>query len=225
MSRPQAKAQVVGAFGARGTGKTAWLTQQLQREKRLAIWDYKGDPKLRGWGTETRSLATFAKALTAPSFVLRYLPTRQGGALTVEDQFDRFCRACMLAGRLAMFVDELPAVTKANRAPPAWRECVNVGREYSREGETSILWLSIYATAQRPSECDKSFISNLDVLHTGRLSFANDAKVIAQSLGVSAQEVLQLPDLHWIEKRADKQQPQRGVLSFSGQKIKKNAAA
>jgi len=208
------KAKVVGAFGARGTGKTAWLKQALSKEPRLAVWDYKGDPRMRGWGQEFNSLPAFARAMMASKFLLRYIPRRSDGRLTVEEQFEAFCQACMECGCMAMFVDELPAVTRANKAPDAWRECVNVGREYSTQGQTRIKWLSIYATAQRPSECDKSFISNLDVLHTGRLSFANDAKVIAQSLGVKPDEVLQMQDLEWIEKRAESREIFRGKLSF-----------
>lgn len=213
----QTKAKVVGAFGARGTGKTAWLTQQLKAEPALAIWDYKHDPRMATWGKGFHSLPDFIKSLKSPTFTSRFMPDR---SKSLEEQFAWFCRAAFQRGCMAIFIDELPAVTRANKAPAAWRECVNIGREYRTKDSQQIKWLSIYATAQRPSECDKSFISNLDVVHTGRLSFANDAKVMAQSIGAPATEVMNLPDLHWLEKSADSPNFLRGVLSFSNKKAK-----
>jgi len=215
VAREAAKAKVVGAFGGRGTGKTAWLRQQLGTEKALAIWDYKHDPRMSDWGQGFTDMGGFIRSLAAPQFVSRYMPARSDAKRSVEDQFSLFCRAVFQRGCMAAFVDELPAVTAANKAPTAWRECVNVGREYRTTGDKKIKWLSIYATAQRPSECDKSFISNLDVIHTGRLAFANDAAVMAKSLNVRPEAIMALPDLHFIEKSADKAASVAGILKFS----------
>jgi hypothetical protein len=120
-----------------------------------------------------------------------------------------------------MFVDELPAVTRAYKAPDAWRECVNIGREYRLPNDSTIRRLGISITAQRPSEIDKSLIGNLDVVHAGRLPFKNDAASIAGSLGVPASELMQLPDLHWIERRSDRTEATRGVLTFGNSAQKK----
>lgn len=215
------KALVVGAFGARGTGKTAWLTTYCQQFPRLAVWDYKGDPNMSDWGTGTRSLAQLVRLMMAPTFLVRYIPDRSKDArLTLAEQFERFCQACFQVSCLTMFVDELPAVTAANRAPPAWRECVNVGREYTLPGRKGIQSLGIVATAQRPTECDKSFISNLDVVHTGRQAFQNDAALLAKSLGCPVDEVLQLPDLVFIEKSAASPEVVRGKLEISDRNIR-----
>lgn len=208
---PKPKALTVAAFGARGTGKTAWVRQLLARErpKRLLVWDFKHDPGLRDLGTPHRSLPDLVRACAAPSFALRYLPDH--GA-DVHEQFDTFCRAAWLAGNLTLFVDELPEVTKANRAPPAWRRLVNVGREYESGGQVKAV--SIIGAGQRPAECDKSFIANCDVVHVGRLGNAADAQEFARAWGINARELIDLPDLHWLEKRADSSAIQRGVLRF-----------
>lgn len=210
-----AKAQVVGAFGARGTGKTGWLMQQLKREHALAVWDYKHDPRMVGFGREVHDFPALVAAIRAPRFQVRYMVNRAGD---VQKQFSWFCRAVFLRGCMAMFVDELPAVTRSNKAAEAWRECVNIGREYRTTDSSTIKWLSIYATAQRPSECDKSFISNLDVVHTGRLSFFNDAMVMAKSIGCSVEDIMALQDLHYLEKSAATPGHTRGLLKFSNAK-------
>jgi hypothetical protein len=207
------KALVIGSFGARGTGKTAWIMQAEARTPALAIWDYKHDPRMASWGTSYTDLAAFIRALEARTFTARYLVDRAGGALPVPRQFEIFCSACFLRGNMRMFVDELPAVTRAYKAPDAWRECVNIGREY-RGADGRVRTLGISITAQRPSEIDKSLIGNLDVVHAGRLPFKNDAVSIAGTLGVPAGDLMQLPDLHWIERRSDRTEATRGVLTF-----------
>lgn len=218
------KARVVGAFGARGVGKTAWLMQELELEKCLAVWDYKHDPRMSNYGAGMHDLPAFIRSLRAPAFRNRYLVDRHNRAFSVEDQFALFCRACFERGCMSIFIDELPAVTMANKAPGAWRECVNIGREYRTAGAKGIKWLSIFATAQRPSECDKSFISNLDLVHTGRLSFANDAAVMAKSIGCRAEAVMALPDLHYLEKSADQAAFVAGQLSFEKKTSSRNKA-
>lgn len=204
-----AKAEVVLALGARGTGKTAWMVRQCERDKRLMVWDFKGDPNLRGIGERHTDLGTLIRATAAPSFRLHYVVNH---FQDIGAQFDLFCRAGWRAGRLKMFVAELPEVTKANRAPASWRRCVNIGRDYEHEGQR--LWLAIIAEAQRLPEIDKSIIGNCDVIHAGRLGNLADCKLIASMWGCAPSELATLPDLHWIERHAKRADLARGVLSF-----------
>jgi len=211
----QAKALTVAAFGARGTGKTAWIKQQLakRRPARLMVWDYKNDPDLADLGTPYRDLDEMVEACRAQRFQVRYLVDHEKD---IQQQFEVFCRLAWIAGNVDVFVDELPEVTKANRAPPAWKKMVNVGRKYIHGG--SVKWIAIWAAGQRPAECDKTFIANCDVLHFGRLGDAGEAQKFARSLGLRQTELIDLPDCHWIEKRADSSEIQRGVLRFPKKK-------
>lgn len=212
----------MGAFGARGTGKTAWMVQQLERARpqRLLIWDFKHDPPLEHLGQAVTSLSELARQADKKAFKLRYLVDHSGP--DIHKQFDAFCKIAWKAGNLLIYVAELPEVTAANKAPPAWRRCVNVGRLYKDDGVVKTM--AIFADGQRPAECDKSFIANCDVIHTGRLSNLADAKAMADTLGINYRDVMALPDLHWIEKRADSQQPTRGILTFAKKVAKKPVA-
>ncbi len=205
------KALTMAAFGARGTGKTAWVKQEIARQRpaRLMVWDFKHDPSLVDLGTPHAALPDFIEALRERRFSVRYLVDH---ARDVHAQFELFCQAAWVAGDVLVFVDELPEVTKANRAPPAWRRLVNVGREYQHGGK--VKRVAIIGAGQRPAECDKTFIANCDVVHTGRLGDHGDAKRIAGSWGISPAELAALPDLHYLEKRADSLEIVRGVLSF-----------
>lgn len=216
------KALTWAAFGARGTGKTAWVKQLIAklRPARLMVWDFKHDPSLEGMGEPHRTLSGFIRACDGKAFSVRYLPDHAGD---IAAQFDLFCKAAWAAGDVLVFVDELPEVTKANRAPPAWRRLVNVGREYQHGGK--VKKVAIIGAGQRPAECDKSFIANADVVHVGRLGNAGDAAEMARSWGIGQRDLMDLPDLHWMEKRADSSQIVRGVLSFgNGSRGKKTSA-
>lgn len=223
MAQPN-KALVLAAFGARGTGKTAWVKQQIAAIKppRLMVWDFKHDPALVSVGKPFTDLSGFIRALNQPAFQLRYLVDH---SRDIHAQFELFCLAAWEAGRVLMFVDELPEVTKANKAPPAWRRCVNIGRDYRLQGKKEAQWLSIIGAGQRTKECDKSFIGNADVIHTGRLSNPTDAKELAQFLGCDHRVLLALPDLEWIERRVGQIEPTRGKLTFSAKKTTPAAPA
>lgn len=216
------KPQVIGAFGGRGTGKSAWVLQQLEamNPPRSAVWDFKQDPRLDGWGQAFTDPATLVRAMDAPRFRVRYLVNVEGD---VDSQFDTFCRACWLAGNMVLFVDELPAVTRANKAPPAWKQIINIGREY-RGADGKVRHLSVIAAAQRPSEVDKTFFDNADVIHTGRVRGAS-ARTLADEMGVPPQQVMGLPDLHWLETRQGVPEVMRGVLSFGSKKTPARAPA
>jgi hypothetical protein len=208
------KPDVIGVFGSRGTGKTSWLRRRLASKKRLAIFDYKNDPRMRDWGTPYTDIRQFIKALDAKYFTAHYLVQRNDPRITVAEQFRLFCLACMAKGELDMFVDELPMVTAASHAPRAWRECVNVGREYTTQGSDRVKWLGISITAQRPSEVDKTFIGNMEIVHSGRLGYEEDAKVISKLTGVTVAELMGLPDLAFVEKSVDNAKIIRGRMTF-----------
>lgn len=206
----------------RGTGKTGWCRQYIEREvnpPRMAAWDFKHDPNLKGLGVAYTDLPTMIRAMRASTFRVRYLVDH---TRDIHQQFEQFCQACWFASRLLMYVAELPEVTKSNKAPPTWRRCINVGREYTR-WDGSEGWLAIVADAQRPTECDKSIVSNADVHHCGRLPFEDDAKQMANVLSVPFRDLQQLPDLHWVERRGGGQVTS-GVLSFGRSTQKKTPA-
>lgn len=205
------KALMVGAFGGRGTGKTTWVKWWLKtsKSKRVVIWDYKHDPKLEGFGVAYQTLGEVIKAMKAKTFCIRYLVERE----KKHEMFDLFCKACWHASNLTMFVDELPEVTRANKAPEAWRTCVNVGREYKLDGKDCAL--TIVIAAQRPAECDKSTIGNCDVIHSGRVR-GNDADVLAVELGCKADDLVKLPDFHFLEiGPGDMGVPRRGEMTLT----------
>lgn len=213
LSTANSKPLMVGFFGARGTGKTVAAVRYVKAAKpaRLAVWDYKHDPRMAAVGRPYTELASMIKAMRTARFQLRYLVDHDKDTAA---QFDLFCRAAWLAGDLTIFVDEVPEVTKPGRAPPAWKKIVNVGREYTR-GDGRVVGITILAAGQRAAECDKSFISNLDIVRAGRMGHEDDARALAKKIGCAWSELMTLPDLHYFERGAGSVAFSRGVLTFT----------
>lgn len=199
------------AFGATATGKTAWVVQQLQKLKprRLMVWDPKHDDMLNGMGEPFTDWAAFVRACRGKAFKARYLMNHD---FNQHEQFARFCELAWREGNVVLFVDELAEVTKASHAPAAWKKIVNVGRRYEN-GTKSI---SIIGASQTPTEVDKSFLNNCDLIHTGRLGNVAAAKTFAQQWGINVTEITGLQPLQWLEKRDTSPDISRGMLKFSG---------
>jgi len=207
------KPLILAALGARGTGKSAWVKQTLDRQapKRLAVWDLMQEYSDL---TVYADLGEAVRAMKAKTFRIAFHPSRDDRKR--ELQFDLWCRAVLAAGRLTAVVEELAFVTKPMKAPSGWREMVLLGRHEQHQ-------LSIIGTSQRPASIDKDFLSNCDVVHCGRLAYRPDADKAAMVLDVPTEDILRLPDLAYFERAAGAAAAVRGELSF-GAKPKRNRA-
>jgi len=208
---------MIAAVGGRGTGKSAWVRQLLEKEKppRLVVWDLVGEHDWAGpaaitpeqWGAAIKSMA-------ARRFVVRIQPP--GDDERRATLFDAVCRACRNARDMTLYAEELAFVTRPSSAPPGWRELCLLGRHAG---------VSIIGTSQRPAQVDKEFWGNLDLIHAGRQTSERDARTMGSLLGVPWQDLQRLPDLHWLERTPADMAARSGVLTFSAaQKVKKSRA-
>lgn len=212
MAQAATKPLIVAALGSRGTGKSAWVRQYLYRMKpaRLAIWDYMDE---HDWaGPAVHDLGAAIRLMASARFVVRFVPSHDDDVKAL--QFEKWCRACMVAGNLTAYVEELAFVTTAHKAPPGWRAMCLLGRHHRHR-------VSIIGTSQRPNQVDKEFLSNADLIHCGRLGNGMDAKAAAEVLAVHYSEVQRLPDLAYIERATGDIDPTRGLLSFAVKRARK----
>lgn len=199
------KPEVIAALGARGSGKSAWVKQheKIRTARRLMVWDL-----MREYGEhaqQSQRLSDTIRTMTAKYWRIAHQPSMA----TRAAEFDLLCRAVKAAKRCTFVVEELAQVTSPAKAPPAWRELSLLGR-HQQGGEVTIIGIS-----QRPASIDKDFLSCCDVIHCGRLANVNDAKAVAPFLNCDWRELMQLPDLAYVEKHAGKPEPTRGTINFS----------
>ncbi len=205
------RSEIVFVAGMTGTGKTQWLLQRLERpkRKRLMIWSPKEviDNYTGRFGgvlvTSAAQCLEVVKAAGAGPCCVIFAPPGSRKKDTVL--FSAFCEIARLARNMCVVVEEVHTVTFASSAPEGWSKLNLMGRGYGA---------SVYALSQRPASVDKDFFGNCSLYHTGRLGFAEDAKVMARLLGVPPSELLAMPDMHYIEREPRAGAAVRGITKF-----------
>lgn len=193
------KARIVAAMGATGTGKSHWVMQQIGKRRRLLVWSPKeaidnytgrlGAQRIVSLEEMRMGLIAAGKGAVRQVFIP---PTNRKEA---ERAFGVFCKLAMLAENCTILAEELHTVTRPSWAPDGWSNLIMMGRGYGAE---------VFGVSQRPAAVDKDFFSNCTTVHAGRVNYEEDAKVLAKSLMVDWQEMLNLPDFDYIERSAPK---------------------
>ena len=183
---------MIAVLGVTGCGKSSWVKQHLQRDRRrrVLIWDFKGEYEI---GHVTISTAELVKILVGVKrvnqFVIAFRPSMH--ASVRQKQFDLFCRAAFEVRDLTVVVEELKFVTKANWAPAPWAMLTMTGRDRG---------IHVIGTSTRPAAIDKDFFGNATVIHTGRLVYPDDVRTVAQAMVVDPARIQPLADLEYWER-------------------------
>lgn len=166
----------------------------------MIVWDYMHE--YQHIATPAHTLGEVLQAMRNKAWRVAY----QVDHGKQDAAFDFLCSAARKVGNCTLLVEELAFVTKANKAPAPWREATLLGRHAG---------VSVVGASQRPASVDKDFIACADLIHCGRLANEPDAKAVATFLGCDWRELMQLPDLHYIERDVMKRETRRGVLQFA----------
>lgn len=199
-------ARVWAVFGSSGTGKTAWVRQQLAKLKpaRLMLWDPLGDYVQFGQAVDT--LQQLVRLVDAPSFAVRFVPAL-GDPKRLAAEFAGFCRVAWAAERCTVVVEELSRVTTPSQAPPAWSQITTAGRHRG---------LHVIGVSQFPAQVDKAFVGNATLIHSGHLANIRHRQAVAVEIDASPDDLRDLADLEWIEWTRGTRGTKRGRLAFKG---------
>lgn len=206
------RADIIAVIGASGTGKSSYIKGELLgRAKKILIWSPL--EKTDDYGTFcggvviTGMISGLVAQIKSGSTKLVYVPT--GNDAAVKAQFGLFCRIAWELEGWTILVEELSRVTMASWSPPAWKNLSTAGRHQG---------LTIIGTTQRPATIDKDFLGNCSEIRCYRVNYDNDAKVMADSLGLQAsyetqnkktvavkgvQKIRNLPNFHFFHKNPD----------------------
>ncbi len=207
------KADIIAVIGASGTGKSSYIKKTLLKSyRRLLIWsplektdDY---ASFCAGVVVTGKISELVALVRTKAKAIIYVPT--GNDAAVKKQFDLFCRIVWELEGCTVLVEELSRVTMASWAPQAWKNLSTAGRHQG---------LTIIGTSQRPSTIDKDFLGNCTEIRCYRMNYDNDAKVMADSLGLKTEysaaktgktvatkpldQIRQLPNFHFFHKNPD----------------------
>lgn len=188
-----AHAEIRAFVGSSGSGKSQAIKDQLAARKppRLLIFD--PQEEYGAYGLRVSRLATVREYLlragSAGPFAIVFRPTEEPKAMI--EQFSAFCLLAYAARNLTLVCEELSDVTQAGWAPAGWSKISRKGRHRG---------VHVYGATQRPAAVDKHFFGNASVIRSGRLNFEADVKTMANVLGVSDNDIRNLPAWHWIER-------------------------
>lgn len=194
------KARIVVVCGGSGTGKSAWVKQQITKTKRLLIWDTEGEyldlPKVQA--------VQGRRALT--SLLLRHPvgPTRIAYVPRTLKDFDFWARCALAWKNCTAVAEELADVTTPGKAPDGWGQLVRKGRKHGVE---------IYAITQRPAESDKTVMGNATLMHCCAMKRAKDRDYMAAELDCARAVVNELKPLEWLEVN-EQGQLSKGKMKF-----------
>lgn len=171
------KAKIYAVIGASGTGKSSYIKGELLRNySRLLVWSplektdqYAAFCK----GFTVHKITDLVGAVQAGRKAIVYVPS--GDDKAVKRQFDFFCRIVWELVGATVLVEELSRVTMPSWSPPAWRNLSTAGRHQG---------LTIIGVSQRPAQIDKDFLGNCTEVRCYRVNYDNDAKVMADTLGL-----------------------------------------
>ncbi|MYM96245.1 ATP-binding protein [Duganella vulcania] len=202
-------AEIHVVLGSSGGGKTTQARGKImkKRRRRTIVWSPKEpiDNYASWWPgsvvctTTAEVLAIVQAAGKRGEFHIVFRPSLNRSQ--DEAQFNVVCRIALAAHQLLFVVDELHTVTKPSHSVDGWGKLVMMGRGYGIE---------IWGMSQRPASMDKDFMGNASTIHTRRLSYPEDAKTVARSLGVKPAEVSALSGYMWIERNNQTGEISRG---------------
>lgn len=179
------KASITVVCGGSGSGKSAWVKQQIKNASRLVVWDiddeYSGD-------------VSGISRITSISEMAQTLKTRKKGKFCYVGKpgdFNLWCRAVFAWGNCVAVAEELAGVTSPAKAPEGWHTLVSRGRKRGIE---------IYGVTQRPSESDKTIMGNSTLKHVGFMPRAKDRKYMADEMDIEIGHLNCLQPLEYVEK-------------------------
>ena len=192
------KADITAVCGSSGSGKSAWVKQQLKGRARVIVWDVdeeyvkeKGFVAVRDRGKLIELLLKRKKGRFA------YVPK------SLAD-FDLWSKAAFAWGNCTAIAEETADVTTPAKAPEGWGMLIRRGRKRG---------ITIIGVTQRPAESDKTIIGNASLIHCGMLKRPQDRKYMALEMNIKQEIMDKLKPLDWVESTAEGQF-KKGRLRF-----------
>lgn len=190
------KASITVVCGGSGSGKSAWVKQQIKKAPRLVVWDIDDEYGEVPGIERFTSMREFAQTL---------LKRKKGRFCYVgrPGDFGLWCKAVFAWGNCVAVAEELAGVTSPNKAPEGWHTLVSRGRKRG---------IAIYGVTQRPAESDKTIMGNSTLKHVGFMPRAKDRKYMADEMDIDQSLLNELAPLEYVEK--DGREVKTGKVRF-----------
>jgi len=170
----QGQRETIGVIGQSGSGKTTLLKLLIKRERRVLIWDWRGEYD----GEQISTLSALPLATWYNKhFLVRYRPFQPDMVVEFNDLARFLCRQNDAMGRCCDFtfvVDEAALVTRNRNDAGGLSLLLRV----TRHQRINLWWAS-----QRPSGLPGSFLSETRQLYAFRLENPFDVRMLKGRFG------------------------------------------
>ncbi|WP_333609155.1 hypothetical protein [Arsukibacterium sp.] len=186
------RADIRYCCGSTGAGKSSYIKADVAADKRLLVFDpddeYGDIPGIVSFHDGPALLAALKEHKTKP-FKARLV---QGGQAAFE-----LCNSLAFAWTNCSYIaEEIADVTRVGKAPQHWGQLLRRGRKRA---------IKIYMTTQRPSEADKTALTQASIVRTGLLGRHADREALARDMDIPIALMEKLRPLDFIEAHRDAQ--------------------
>jgi hypothetical protein len=178
------KAQIIYVCGMPGSGKSLWVKRNIDKDKRVLIWDVNDEYEGLRITTRPQLVKALRGGVHKPLRV-RYVPS----AVT-RVEFDYWAKAAFMLGNATIVAEETADVTHAGKAPDGWGMVIRRSRHQR---------LKVIGITQRPTESDKTTLGNASLIHCCKLRRHDDRVYMAKEMDVPVESVSKLQPLEWLE--------------------------
>lgn len=106
-----------------------------------------------------------------------------------EEHLNHVLRLCYHFGNIQVVIDEVQLFTNPHYMPEYLKNLLFIGRHKG---------ISVMAITQRPSQLNKSILSQSSHVYVGQLHEKNDLKSVSNFLNEETDKLIQLPNRHFI---------------------------
>lgn len=172
--------------GSTGAGKSSYIKKDIAEDSRILVFDPDDEyGDIAGIVTfyDGQQLVAALKEHKTTAFRARLV---QGGQAAFE-----LCNALAFAWTNCTYVaEEIADVTRVGKAPPMWGQALRRGRKRA---------VKMYLTTQRPSEADKTALTQATIVRTGLLGRHADREALARDMDIPISLMEKLRPLDFIE--------------------------
>lgn len=180
------KADIRYITGSTGSGKSSYIKEAIKNDKRLLAYDpddeYGDIPGIVTFYDGPQFIAAVQAHKTTP-FKARLV---QGG----QAAFEVVNATAFAWTNCTLIAEEIADVTRVGKAPPMWGQALRRGRKRA---------IIIYLTTQRPSEADKTALTQATIVRTGQLGRRADREALARDMDIPLELMDKLRPLDFIE--------------------------
>lgn len=179
------KAEHVYICGDSGTGKSSTIKELVAKVPRVIVFDP---------DDEYAEQKGFVR-VDSPSALVDILSRTPKGRKKIafvgngQKDFNFWCKCVFKWANCTAIAEEIADVTNAGKAPPDWGTLIRRGRKYG---------IQIIAVTQKPSEADKTILSNAAYIRTYALGRHSCREAVAREIDVKAESLRMIP-LEWVE--------------------------